>query len=310
MKAAQINEYGHADVVEVTEIDKPAIGEGQVLVEVQAASLNPFDTMIREGYLQEAIPLKLPVTLGGDIAGVVREIGTGVKNVAEGDIVYGQANVIAGNSGALAEYAATKAEQVAKAPTGIDITKAASLPLVGVSALQALTDHINLQTDQKIFIHGGAGGIGSIAIQIAKNLGAYVATTATGEGIAYAADLGADQVIDYKAQDFSESLSSFDAVFDTVGGEDFNKALAILKPGGVAVSMITEADEELVNKLKVTAFKQATHVTSDKLKVLAKLVEDGVVTPNVGKVFELEQIQQAFAARESGQIQGKIIVHL
>lgn len=310
MKAAQINEYGHAEVVTIQEVDKPSVNKGQVLVEVQAASLNPFDTMVREGYLQETMPLKLPVTLGGDIAGVVREVGEDVTNVNVNDIVYGQANVVAGNSGALAEYAATKAEQVAKAPAGIDITKAASLPLVGVSALQALTDHIDLQADQKIFIHGGAGGIGSIAIQIAKSLGAYVATTATGEGIAYVKDLGADEVIDYKAQDFSESLSSFDAVFDTVGGEDFNKALAILKPGGVAVSMIADAHDELVKDLKVTAVKQMTHVTSDKLSELAKLVEDGVVTPSVGKVFELNQIQQAFEARESGKVQGKIIVHL
>jgi NADPH:quinone reductase-like Zn-dependent oxidoreductase len=310
MKAAQINEYGHADVVKVNEIDKPQAGKGQVLVEVQAASLNPFDTMVREGYLQEAIPLDLPVTLGGDIAGVVREVGEDVEGLAEGDIVYGQANVVAGNSGAFAEYAATKAEQVAKAPVGIDITQAASLPLVGVSALQALTDHINLQADQKIFIHGGAGGIGSIAIQIAKSIGAYVATTATGDQIAYVKALGADEVIDYKAQDFSESLSSFDAVFDTVGGDDFNKALAILKSGGVAVSMIADADEARTKELEVTAVKQMTHVSSDKLKTLAKLVEDGIVKPNVGKVFELDQIVQAFEARESGEVQGKIIVHL
>ncbi len=310
MKAAQINEYGHANVVRVQEVTKPEIGKDQVLVEVQAVSLNPFDTMVREGYLQEAVPLNLPVTLGGDIAGVVREVGSNVQNVAKGDIVYGQANVVAGNSGALAEYAATKAEQVAKGPVGIDITEAASLPLVGVSALQALVDHIDLQTDQKIFIHGGAGGIGSIAIQLAKNIGAHVATTATGDQIAYVEALGADEVIDYKAQDFSESLSSFDAVFDTVGGEDFTKALAILKAGGVAVSMIADADEARVKELEVTAIKQMTHVTSDKLKTLAKLVEDGIVKPNVGKVFELDQVVQAFEARESGEVQGKIIVHL
>lgn len=310
MKAAQINEYGHANAVTVQETDKPQVGGGQVLVEVQAASLNPFDTMVREGYLQEAIPLDLPVTLGGDIAGMVREVGEGVTNVAEGDTVYGQANVVAGNSGALAEYAVTKAEQVAKAPVGIDITEAASLPLVGVSALQALNDHLKLKADQKIFIHGGAGGIGSIAIQLAKNIGAYVATTATGDQIAYVKGLGADEVIDYKAQDFSEELKGFDKVFDTVGGKDFNKALAILNPGGVAVSMIADADEARANELKVTAIKQMTHVTSDKLSELAKLVETGVVKPNIGKVFELDQVVQAFEARESGEVQGKIIVHL
>lgn len=310
MKAAQISEYGHADVVHVNEVDKPTPGSGQVLVEVQAASLNPFDTMVREGYLQEMIPLKLPVTLGGDIAGVVREVGDEVEDLVDGDIVYGQANVVAGNSGALAEYAVTKAEQVAKAPVGIDITEAASLPLVGVSALQALTDHLNLQADQKIFIHGGAGGIGGIAIAIAKHLGAHVATTATGEGIDYVKELGADEVIDYKTQDFAEILRDFDAVFDTVGGEDFNTSLAILKSGSVAVSMIADADEARAKELGITAIKQSTHVTADKLKELAKLVEKGVVTAKVGKVFELSEIQQAFEARESGDVLGKIVVHL
>lgn len=310
MKAAQISQYGHADAVKIAEVDKPSINDDQVLVEVQAASLNPFDTMVREGYLQENIPLKLPVTLGGDIAGVVREVGKNVNGVAQGDIVYGQANVVAGNSGALAEYAATKAEQVAVAPKGIDITEAAALPLVGVSALQALTDHIKLATGQKIFIHGGAGGIGSIAIQVAKNIGAYVATTATGEGLDFVKELGADEVIDYKADDFATKLSDFDAVFDTVGGDDFTKSLGVLKRGGVAVSMIATADEAKVAELGVTALTQSTHVNSEKLVELARLVETGVVKPAVGKVFELADIQQAFEARESGKVQGKIVIHL
>jgi NADPH:quinone reductase-like Zn-dependent oxidoreductase len=309
MKAAQINEYGHVDVITVVDIDKPKIKDDQVLVEVQAASLNPFDTMVREGYVKEMVK-HLPITLGGDIAGVVRKVGTDVQGFNQGDIVYGQANAVAGNSGALAEYAATNADQIAKAPAGIDITAAASLPLVGVSALQAITEHIELKADQKIFIHGGAGGIGSIAIQIAKHLGAYVATTATAEGIEYVTELGADEVIDYKTTDFAQQLSDFDAVFDTVGGEDFAKALTILKKGGVAVSMIAQADEAKVAELGVTAITQMTHTTSAKLSQLAKLVEDGVVKPNVGKVYTIDDIQAAFAARESGTVPGKIVVHL
>lgn len=310
MKAAQISKYGHADVLQVVDIEQPKINDDQVLVEVQAASLNPFDTMVREGYLQESVPLKLPVTLGGDVAGVIRQVGKNVNSMVEGDIVYGQANVVAGNSGALAEYAATKAEQVAKAPKGLDITEAASLPLVGVSALQAVTEHLKLAADQKIFIHGGAGGIGSIAIQIAKNIGAYVATTATGEGVEYVKSLGADEVIDYKVEDFSTKLSDFDAVFDTVGGDDFNKSLAVLKKGGMAVSMIGKADEAKAAELGVTALTQSTHVNSNRLTELTGLVETGVVKPAVGKVFELADIQQAFEARESGAVQGKVVIHI
>lgn len=310
MKAAQIKEYGHADAVEVVEVPRPTVGNGQVLVEVQAASLNPFDTMVREGYVKDMIPLKLPVTLGGDIAGVVREAGEGVENVTAGDIVYGQANAVAGNSGALAEYAVTKSEQLAIAPKGVDITEAASLPLVGVSALQALTDHLGLQADQKIFIHGGAGGIGSIAIEIAKNIGAHVATTATGEGIELVKELGADEVIDYKTDDFAKKLQGYDAVFDTVGGEDFAKSWGILKSGGVAVTMIAEADDAKAEELGITIIRQQTHVTSEKLTELARLVEAGVVHARIGKVFELGDIQQAFEARESGTVVGKIVVHL
>ncbi len=308
MRAAQIREYGHADVVNIAEIDTPTISDGQVLVEVQAASLNPFDTMVREGYVKDMIK-SLPVTLGGDIAGVVREVGEDVNTLAVGDTVYGQANVVAGNSGAFAELAVTKTEQVAKAPANLSITDAASLPLVGVSALQALTDHLELKDGEKIFIHGGGGGIGSVAIQIAKHLGAHVTTTATGEDIAYVSNLGADEVIDYKAQDFSTELKGFDKVFDTVGGDDFTKALAILKPGGVAVSMIAEADEARANELKVTAIHQFTQVNTEKLDELTRLVEDGIVIPHVGQVFKLDDIRAAFEARESGT-KGKIVIQL
>lgn len=309
MKAAQISEYGHADAVKVVEVNTPSISKEQVLVEVQAASLNPFDTMVREGYVKDMVK-QLPITLGGDIAGVVKEVGADVDGLSEGDIVYGQASSVAGNSGALAEYAATKAEQIAKAPAGIDITEAASLPLVGVSALQAITEHIKLQADQKIFIHGGAGGIGSIAIQIAKNIGAYVATTATGDGVAVATEIGADEVIDYKAEDFTEKLSDYDAVYDTVGGEDFAKALTVLKKGGIGVSMTAEADQAKVAELGVTAITQMTHTSTEKLAALAKLVEAGVVKPSVGKVYTIDEIQEAFEARESGKVTGKIVIHL
>lgn len=310
MKAAQIKAYGDASVVEVVEIDKPSAGAGQVLVEVEAASLNPFDTIIREGYMKEMIPLQFPVTLGGDIAGTIVEVGAGVENVAVGDTVYGQANAVAGNSGALAEYAATSADQVAKAPSGLSIQEAASLPLVGVSALQALTQHINLQPGQKIFITGGSGGIGRVAIQIAKHLGAYVATTATGEGIEIAKALGADEVIDYKTQDFATLLSDYDAVFDTVRGDDTNKLLGVLKRNGVAVTMTGTFDETKANEAGVTALSQNTHVSTAALDELTRLVEDGVVKPGIGKVFALDDIQAAFTAREDGSVKGKVVIEI
>jgi alcohol dehydrogenase len=251
----------------------------------------------------------LPVTLGGDIAGVVREVGAGVTSAQAGDKVYGQAAVVAGNSGALAEFAATKASQVASIPANLDFTEAASLPLVGVSALQALTDHINLQVGQKLFIHGASGGIGSIAVQIAKSIGAYVAGSVRGsESIEFVKGLGVDEVIDTETQDFSELLKDYDAVFEAAGGADFDKTLEVLKRGGVAVSMLATADEAKAQELGITAITQGTKVTTEKLQALAKLVEDGAVKPQVTKSFPLSQVQEAFEARESGKVPGKIVV--
>ena len=310
MKAAQINKYGDASVVNVVDVDQPVARDGQVLVRVSAASLNPVDSAIRSGYFHEMMPVQFPATLGGDIAGEIIEVGSGVDGFVVGDKVYGQAAVIAGNSGAFAEYAASSASQLAKAPENISLNEAASLPLVGVSALQALTQHINLQPAQKILITGGAGGIGRIAIQIAKHIGAYVATTAAGEGISAAKNLGADEVIDYKSQDFTEILNDYDAVFDTVGGEGFAKTLTILKKGGVAVTMAAQPDEAQAQELGVTAQAQMTNVTTEALSQLRELVKNEVVKPQIGKVFSLDEIQEAFTVRDAGTVSGKVVLEI
>jgi alcohol dehydrogenase len=310
MRAAQINEYGDASVVHVNEVDIPTISDGKVLVEVHAASLNPFDTSVRAGYMKEMIPLQFPTTIGGDIAGVVTKVTEGVSNVAVGDKVYGQANAVAGNSGAFAEFAATSANEVAKIPEGIDFKEAASLALAGVSAVQAINHHIQLQPGQKLFINGGAGAIGANAIQIAKGLGAYVAVTATSESVEFVKQLGADEVVDYKTTDFTEVLSDYDAVFDTVGGEVFTKSLAILKQGGIAVSMAAQADEARVAELGVTAISQQTRVTTELLDELSQFVEAGTVRALIDKVFSLDQIKEAFEAREAGDVRTKIVIEI
>jgi NADPH:quinone reductase-like Zn-dependent oxidoreductase len=310
MKAAQINTYGHADVITINEVETPTPKANQVLVEVYASSINPIETMVREGYVKETMPVVFPATLGGDIAGVIMAVGGDVTSFVVGDKVYGQASILAGNSGAFAEYATTSAGQVGSMPVSTSFSQAASLPLVGVSAVQALTQHIDLQAGQKLFIHGGAGGIGSIALQIAKHIGAYVATTATGDGVSVATQLGADEVIDYKQQDFTEILKDYDAVYDTVGGEDFTKALAILKPGGVAVSMTAHADAAVAAERDITAITQLTHVTTEMLGHLAGLVDQGIVTPQIGATYSLDQIRQAFEARESGEVPGKVVIEV
>lgn len=310
MKAAQIHEYGHADVIKINEIDKPVAGENQVLVAVEAASLNPFDTTVREGHVKEMIPA-LPVTLGGDIAGVVSEVGAGVKDILVGDRVYGTAAAVAGNSGAFAEFARTKTTQLAKAPEGLSFMEAASLPLVGVSAVQALTEHIDLQSGQKIFIHGASGGIGTIAVQIAKHLGAYVAASVRGKDTAdLVQGLGADEVIDTQSQDFATVLRDYDAVFEAAGGEDFDKTLDILKRGGIAVSMLAAADQNKADQLGVKAVTQSTQVTKERLERLCELVEAGVVKAQVAQTFSLDDIQAAFEARESGKTHGKVVIQI
>lgn len=306
MKAAQINKYGGPETVQIVEIDKPQLEPKQVLVEVHAASINPFDTTVREGKVSGMIK-GLPITLGGDIAGIVAVSSNGFK---VGDKVYGAANVVAGNSGAFAEFAATGADQLGKMPNGFDFNSAAALPLVGLSAIQVINGHMKLRPGQKILIHGGSGGIGSVAVQLAKHIGAYVATTANSDDVEYLKKLGADEVIDYKSQKFSELLSDFDGVFDTIGGDTYKDSFKVLRPGGIIVSMLAQPNEELMEKYDVTAVAQQTRTTKEGLNELTELVEQGIITPQVGKIYPLNQVQDAFRARESGQITGKVVLEI
>lgn len=310
MKAAQIKQYGGPEVIEIIDIPEPTLKDGQVLVDAYAVSINPFDSKLRSGVMKNMVPLEFPATLGGDFAGIVKQVIGGVEHIKVGDKVYGQANVVGGASGAFAEVIAAKADHVAPLPSGLDFNNAASLPLAGVSAWQAITQHIDLKQNQKLFIHGGAGGIGTYALQIAKNIGAYVATTATGDGLEYVKQLGADEVIDYKNQDFSKVLSGYDAVFDTVGGDDFDKAMSILKPSSTAVTMVGPVDEAKAKELGVSAIHQGTKVTTTTLQALASLVEDGVVKPKIDKVYSFNQIVQAFKEKESGTVMGKLVLEI
>src|SRR6266404_5901274 len=195
MKAAQINSYGEPDVIQINENSpKPSLKQGQLLIEVYAASINAIDWKFRAGYLQKMAPVQLPVTLGGDFAGKVTEIGEGVSNFKIGEEVYGQAIILAGGSGSMAEFVAANSANTARKPQSASYEEASALPLVGVSAIQALENHIKLHSGQKILIHGGAGGIGHIAIQFAKSLGAYVATTVKIEDSDFVKNLGVDEV--------------------------------------------------------------------------------------------------------------------
>lgn len=309
MKAVQIDTYGGPETVSVREIAVPTPGPGQILVRIDAASLNPFDTKLREGMMQASIHLDFPYTPGGDFAGTVAALGTEVADVAVGDAVYGQAYAISGGTGAFAEYALTTPAKIARAPKHLTVTEKAALPLVAVSAYQALTEHIGLKKGQRLFINGGTGGIGAIALQLAKHTGTYVTVTATGDGIESARLMGADEVIDYRSGPVYTSLRGYDAVFDTAGN-DFDASLKILKPGGIAVSMVASAQEALATELQVQVVTQGTQVTSKKLAVVAQLADDGIIRPHVAAVYPLSEARDAFIARETSRVDGKVVISM
>ncbi len=307
MKAVEINKFGGAEVLEIVDVQKPVIGKGQVLVKVYGSSINPIDEKVMGGMIPT---LPFPFRPGTDFSGVITEIAKGVEGFSVGNKVYGSAIALAGNSGAFAEIAAVNAGMMALMPTNMDFPQAAALPLAGVSALQALVEHLNIQSDQKILIHGGAGGIGSFAIQLAKHMGAEVATTATGEELDFVKKLGADMVVDYANEDFPHLLKDYDAVFDTVGGDTYEKSFAVLKKGGIIVSMVAQDAKKLADQFGVTAITQQTVVTTQRLQKLAELVERGVIKPYIDKIFTIDTIKEAFEQKKNSQVLGKIVIQV
>ncbi len=307
MKAAQIDNYGDVTAIQVRDADKPTITDDQVLIEGAAASINPFDLAVLSGGAQAMAPLQFPATVGLDIAGHVVEVGGNVTGFAIGDTVYGTANAMFGASGAFAEFVAANSSNIAVAPAAISLADAASLPTAGISGLQAI-DTLNVQPGQKVFIHGGAGGAGSIAIQVAKARGAYVATTASAANTDFVRSLGADDVIDYKTQNFLDIVKDYDAVFTTVRSDDINDVLTTLKNGGVAVSLVGPFDDTKASELGVTASAQMTHVTTESLGQLRELIDSGTVKPTVDKIYTLDQIRDAYNALQNESIKGKIVI--
>jgi NADPH:quinone reductase-like Zn-dependent oxidoreductase len=304
MRAARFHEYGGPEVLQVEEVDQPTPGPGQVQVEVHAGSINPWDAKLKQGVT--GMPLQLPVTAGGDLEGTVTALGDGVTSLEVGDRVYGQAQVAAGNSGAFAEYAVTKADQVAPAPHNVDDVTAGALPLVAVSAWTALTEQLELKSGDRLLVLGGGGAIGSIAVQIAKHVGAYVAATASAADLDYVQGLGADEVFDYKTPGLEHKLHDFDALFDASGQPKY-PSLDVLKRGGRASSMLAKADEATAKSLGVTASTMSTQVKRPALDAVRRLVEDGVVAIRIARTFPLDQISDAFAAFEKGA-RGKVVV--
>ena len=310
MKSIQISKYGGSDVVDINnDAPIPRVSTDKVLVEVKASGVNPVDWKIREGYFQQMVPLQFPATLGTDFSGVIKELEQNVStNFNIGDEVYGQASLLSGGSGSFAELALTNIKSIAVKPKTLNHIEASSLPLVGASTWQGLVDNIGLSKNQKILIHGGAGGIGTIAIQLAKHLGAYVGTTVKSEDKEFVQQLGADEIVDYTTQNFDDILHDYDAAFDTVGGETYKKSFKVLKNNGTIVSMLEQPDSNLMNQYGVKAIFQFTETTSERLTKLAQWIDQNNVKVNVEKTFPLSETAKALDYQKYNHPRGKVVI--
>ncbi|MGM0549048.1 MAG: NADP-dependent oxidoreductase [Bacillota bacterium] len=310
MKAIVIDQYGDREKLKVREIEKPKPKADEVLIEVHSASVNPIDWKLREGYLKEMFAFDFPIILGWDASGIVKEKGNKVESLKIGDQVFVRPELT--NRGTYAEYTTAKENLVAKIPDNISFKQAAAVPLAGLTAYQCLTDVGNLEKNDKVLIHAGAGGVGSFGIQIAKNLGAYVATTGSTKNVEFLESLGADEVIDYTKADFAEILADYDLVVDTLGGEIQTKSLGILKKGGKLVSIVEEPDPQLVKEKEVEATLHWLIPDGDQLAILADMMEKEKLKAIVGSEFPFSEkgLKDAHKLSESHHARGKIIINV
>jgi len=332
MKAAFIRRYGGNAVIELGELPAPQAGPGELLVEVHAASVNPVDFKIRDGLLKMIVPFGFPLILGNDLSGVVKAVGTGVTRFRPGDAVF--ARMDKRRIGAFAEFAVVAEADAAAKPANLTHIEAAAVPLAGLTAWQALFEIGGLKAGQKVLIHAGSGGVGTFAIQLARHAGATVATTVGARNAELARNLGANVVIDYKSQRFEDVVSGQDMVFDTQAGDIQHRSFAVLKRGGVLVSIAGKPDGRLVRQwglnpllgvlldfLSRKTLRLAKrhgvryeylfmHPSGEQLAQLGRLLAEGSVKTVIDKVFPLEQVREALAYSEAGHATGKVVVEV
>lgn len=330
MKAAYINRYGNIDDVQLDEQSKPPITENDVLIKIHAASINPLDLRVLEGEFKAIQPVKFPFILGNDFAGTVVQVGPNVKQFKAGDEVYAKTD----QNGAFAEYTVVHQSSLALKPQNISMELAASLPLVSLTAWQALVEIAKVQAGQKVLIHAGSGGVGSIAIQLAKHLGATVATTTSGKNAQWVKALGADIIIDYKTTDFEKELKDYDVVLDTQGGKILEKSLNVLKRGGRIISISGPPDRAFAEAIKANwllkcvipllswsirnkAKKRGISYSflfmqpnGQQLSEISKLVESEKINPIVDKIYTFSEIKDAFQYVNTGRAKGKVILKI
>lgn len=330
MKAFIVDRYGSTDGVRAGDMPAPQLREDDVLIQIHAAGINPLDSKIRDGAFKLILPYRLPLILGNDLAGVVVRVGSRVRRFKPGDEVYARPDK--DRIGAFAEFIAIHEDAVAIKPNDLTMEEAASIPLVGLTAWQALIERANLKQGQKVFIQAGSGGVGTFAIQLAKHLGAIVATTTSAANIELVQRLGADIVIDYTKDDFETILHDYDVVLHSQGGETLEKSLRVLKPGGMLISlsgppdpdfakeiglswMIRQVMRFLSYRVRKNAKQQQVRysflfmrASGEQLREITSLINAGIIRPVVDRVFPFESTNEALAYVENGRAKGKVVV--
>lgn len=332
MKAFLVDRYGKKETGRIGDAPQPPLRDDDVLIRVHAASVNALDTKIRAGEFKLILPYRLPLILGNDMAGTVVSVGAGVHHFNPGDEVYARPDD--DRIGTFAEFIAVNAASVALKPGNLTMVEAASLPLVALTAWQALVETAQLKAGQKVFIQAGSGGVGTVAIQLAKHLGAFVATTTSTANVAWVKDLGADVVIDYKQQDFATELRDYDVVLNSLGKDELTRSLQILKPGGHLISisgpptpafaaarglawplkqvirLLSHGIRSKAKQKGVTYTFVFMRASGQQLGEITSLVEGGAIRPVIDRVFPFRETLSALAHVESGRAKGKLVVEM
>ncbi|CZT28200.1 NADP-dependent oxidoreductase [Pseudomonas cerasi] len=332
MKALTFEKYGKSPEIAITHVPIPAIKPDELLVEVHAAGLNPIDNIITTGVFKPVVKLQLPATMGSDLAGMVIQVGSAVTRFKAGDAVF--ASLFELRGGAIAQFAAVPEHAAALKPANLDFVQAASIPMVGLTSWQAFKERAPLKAGQKVFIPAGSGGIGTFAIQLAKHLGATVATTTSAGNMELVRSLGADEVVNYKEQAFEQVLHDVDLVLGTTRGDDLERAVGILKPGGRIVSLAGPLDKAFAKARRMNAFftfvfglmsRRITRLARKKnvsysflfvradgaqLGDIARLLESGQITPVIDRVFAFEQASEGLEYLGQGRAKGKVVVKI
>ena len=330
MQAYIVERYGKKNALRLADMPTPELRDDEILVQVHAAGVNLIDSKIRSGEFKLILPYATPVILGHDVAGIVTQVGRGVRQYKVGDEVYSRPDDL--RIGTFAEFIAIKESSLAPKPKNLTMEEAASIPLVALTAWQALVEKAKLKKGQKVFIQAGSGGVGTFAIQLAKHLAATVATTTSTSNVSWVKELGADVVIDYKKEDFERVLSDYDVALNSQDSKTLAKSMHVLKPGGKLITISGPADPAFAEEIKASWFvKQVINLLSlgtrrmarrlqvdfsflfmkangSQLKQITSLIESGAIRPVVDKVFPFESTNAALAYVESGRAKGKVVI--